>query len=57
MSGVDCDGHETSLFQCSHSIGSAECDDNRVAGVICQGNPTITMISFSYPVAVFIDVI
>ena len=38
MSGVSCIGNETSLFQCSHSIGSlTECPDSSIAGVICQG--------------------
>lgn len=47
MSGVVCDGSETSLFVCSHSTeSSAECNDNSIAGVICQG------ISIIYPSSV-----
>ena len=38
MSGVACNGNETSLFQCTHSIEIlAECPDNSIAGVVCQG--------------------
>ena len=38
MSEVVCNGSETSLFQCSHTIqSSAECAGDNIAGVICQG--------------------
>ena len=38
MSGVACNGDETSLFQCTHSIEIlTECPDNSIAGVVCQG--------------------
>ena len=47
MSGVACNGNETSLFQCIHSIETlTECPDNNIAGVICQGikiNSTLLM--------------
>ena len=38
MSGVACNGNETTLFQCTHSIETlTECPDNSIAGVVCQG--------------------
>ena len=42
MSDVACDGNETSLFQCTHSIETlSECPDNNIVGVICQGTKII----------------
>ena len=38
MSEVVCGGRESSLFECSHNIqSSADCAENNLAGVICQG--------------------
>ena len=42
MSDVACNGNETSLFQCTHSIETlTECPDNNIVGVICQGTKII----------------
>ena len=45
MSDVACNGNETSLFQCTHSIETlTECPDNNIVGVICQGTKIINSI-------------
>ena len=49
MSSVRCDGHETTLDNCSHSngVGVTSCHHGRDAGVLCEGKntPTYTILT------------
>ena len=36
LNDVTCNGNESSLFQCSHTIFPNDCDRTKIVGIICS---------------------
>ena len=44
LSGFTCSGTESTLLDCGFTIPSSSCDQYDVAGVFCEGLPTIIIV-------------